>query len=95
MPQNLIRLRSGTSIVPDPPDIIGSDKDGCEGGRLLRGVFSGLQGRDAGGPAIPHHIQRGVGCGGVTLGCSDVGERGRAERARTRGKIPKFRLLRR
>ena len=94
MPINTRGIRFGTSGVPAPPDILGSADNGCKGRRLLRIGVSGLQGRDAGGLAIPHHFQHGGGCGGETLGCSDGGERGRAERAQTIGHTPKCPLLR-
>ena len=67
---------------------------GCEGRRLLQVGVSGIQGRDAGGPAIHHHLQLGDVCGGATLGWSDIGERRRVERAQTRGKTKNPPLLR-
>ena len=66
MPINTRGIRFGTSGVPAPPDILGSADNGCKGRRLLRIGVSGLQGRDAGGLAIPHHFQHGGGCGGET-----------------------------
>ena len=94
MTRNLRGLWCGTLSVPAPPDILGSSEDGGEGGRLLRVGVSGIQGRYTGGPSTPHHLQCGGGCGGTTLGCSDGGECGRAEQARTRGQTPKCPLLR-
>ena len=71
MPLNLRGIRRGTLIMPAPPDILGPAEDGGEGGRLIWVGVSGNQGRNAGGTYTPHHLQRGGGCGGMTLGCSD------------------------
>ena len=86
-------IRRETLSVMAPPDILGLDEDGCKDGRLLWVGVSGIQGSDAGGPAIPNHLQRGGGCAGTALGCSDGGDRGQEERARTRGQTPKYPLL--
>ena len=93
MPRNNRKLLCGTSSLPAPPDIMGSAEDGNKGRSLLWVGVSGIQGHDTGGPAISHHIQRGGECGGVILGRSYFGERGRVEQARTRGETPKFHLL--
>ena len=63
--------------MPDPPDILESAEDGGKDGWVLRGGIPGFSGSDAGRRAIPHHFQRGGGCGSVTLGVSDGGGRGR------------------
>ena len=76
MPQNPRGIRCRTSIVPAPPDILGSAEDGGKGGRLLRVGVSGIQGRDAVVPNIPQHLQHNFGCGGATLCRSDGGESG-------------------
>ena len=68
MPRNSRDIGYGTLSVSDPPEILGSYKDGCKGSRLLRVSVSGIQVLDAGLSAIHHHLQHGGGCGGVTLG---------------------------
>ena len=95
MNQNTRELWRGTLSMPAPPDILGSVEDGCECGRSLRVSVSGIQGCDTGVTDIPHHLQRGGGCGGTAFVLSDGGERGQVERARKRGHIPKFPFLRR
>ena len=82
-------LLFGTSIVPATLDILGLAEDDCEGGGILRVGFPGIQGVDAGGTGVSHHLQCGGGCGGETLGQCDGGERGQAERAGTREMAPK------
>ena len=79
--------------MPYTLDILGSAEDSCKGGRLLWVGVSGLQGTDTGGTSTPHYLQRGGGCGGVTLGCSDGGYCGQAERKHIRGQTPKCPVL--
>ena len=68
MPGNPRGLRCGAFSFPAPPDIMGSAEDSREGGGILRVIFTGLQGGNAGGTAVHHHLQCGGGCGGDTLG---------------------------
>ena len=67
MPGNNGGLQRGSSIFPDPPDVLGLAVDGRDSRRILGVGIPGIQGVDAGGPAVPHHIQRGGGCGGAAL----------------------------
>ena len=76
MPRNPKRLRCGTLSILKSLDILGLAEDGCEGRRLVQVSVSGIQGCDAGRPAILHHLQRDGGCSGVTMGRIDGGERG-------------------
>ena len=67
MPGNYSGIWRGASSFPSPPNIMGLDEDGFEGRGVLRVGFPGVQGGDARGPAVPHHLQLGGGCGGETL----------------------------
>ena len=73
---------------------MGVAADGCKSGETLRVGLPGLKGGDLGGPAVPHHLQRGGECGGEELGWGDGRGRGRAGQARTVGNTPKSSLLR-
>ena len=68
MPGNSVGLWHGSSILPDPLDILGSAADGHKSGRILQVRIPGLRGGNTGLPAVPHHLQCGGGCGGASLG---------------------------
>ena len=86
MPQYPGGLWYVTPRMTAPMEILESAEDGGEVGRVSRGGVHRCPGHDAGRPAIPHHLQRGGGCGNATLGVSYGGGSRRAVRVRTRGK---------
>ena len=93
MTGNTRGLQRGSSRFPDPTEILGSAADSRKKGGILWVGLPGIQGCDAGGPAVPHHLQHGGGCGGEAQVRGDGRGGGREVRVWTGGKTPKLPLL--